>query len=101
MKHKSIIALIAAAFIGGGFTTALAADDPKSHDKHAGQAGIPKDYPLKTCPVSGEAFEHGTPFKVTHEGTDVYLCCKSCKKDFEKEPAKYVKMVKDAAAKKK
>jgi YHS domain-containing protein len=37
---------------------------------------------------------------ITHEGTDVYLCCKSCKKDFDKEPAKFMKVVKDAMAKK-
>lgn len=64
--------------------------------------GIPASYPLKKCVVSDEAFggEMGKPVKVTHEGTDVYLCCKSCLKDFKADPAKYVKMVKDAAAKK-
>jgi hypothetical protein len=36
---------------------------------------------------------------VTHEGTDVYLCCKSCIKDFNKEPAKYAGMVKAAQKK--
>lgn len=96
MKLKFIITIIVAAFIGSGFTTAtFAAEDYKAH------AGIPKDYPLTKCPVSDEAFEHGKPVKVTHEGTDVYLCCKSCVKKFNKEPAKYVQMVKDAAAKKK
>jgi YHS domain-containing protein len=79
--------LIAAALLAGGIV--FAAD-----------AGVPKNYPLKTCPVSGETLgEHGKPFKINHEGTDVYLCCKSCKKDFEKEPAKFTKMVKDAAPK--
>ena len=65
-------------------------------------SGVPKDYPLKKCPVSGETYGDGgmKPFKVTHEGTDVWLCCKSCKKDFDKEPAKFTKVVKDAAAKK-
>ena len=69
---------------------------------HAAPEGIPATYPLKTCVVSGEAFggEMGKPVKVTHEGTDVYLCCKSCLKDFKADPAKYVKMVKYAAAKK-
>jgi len=64
--------------------------------------GIPATYPLKTCAVSGEAFggDMGKPVKVTHDGTDVYLCCKSCLKDFKADPAKYVKKVKDAAAKK-
>jgi YHS domain-containing protein len=64
--------------------------------------GVPASYPLKTCFISGEAFGGGmgTPFKVTHDGTDVYLCCKSCLKDFQAEPAKYVKMVRDATAQK-
>ena len=64
--------------------------------------GIPPSYPLKKCVISDEPFggEMGKPVKVTHEGTDVYLCCKSCLKDFKADPAKYVKMVKDAAAKK-
>lgn len=74
----------------------LHAADPKVPE------GIPASYPLKTCAVSGEAFggEMGKPVKVSHDGTDVYLCCKSCLKDFKADPAKYVKMVKDAAAKK-
>jgi hypothetical protein len=60
-----------------------------------------KPYPLKTCVVSEEALGGmGKPVKVTHDGTDVYLCCKSCLKDFNADPTKYVKMVKDAAAKK-
>jgi len=76
--------------------TAAAADDKKAAE------GVPADYPLKTCAVSGESLgEMGKPIKVTHEGTDVYLCCKSCNKDFEKDPAKYTKMVKDAAGAKK
>ncbi len=110
MKTKSIttiVAALAAAFI----TTTAFAHEGEDHakgkaaaakkDDHSAHAGIPKDYPLKQCPVSDDGFDHGKPIKVTHAGTDVYLCCKSCKKDFDKEPAKYVKMVKDAATKKK
>lgn len=88
MKTKSIMAIIAAT-ITGSFV--FAAD-----------SGVPKDYPLKKCPISGEEIGSGDmkPFKVTHEGTDVWLCCKGCKKDFDKDPAKYAKAVKDAAPKK-
>ena len=87
MKIKSILALIAAAFTG---SSALA------------DSGVPKDYPLKKCPVSGETYGDGgmKPVKVTHDGTDVWLCCKGCKKDFDKDPAKYAKAAKDAAPKK-
>jgi YHS domain-containing protein len=63
---------------------------------------VPAGYPLKKCVISDESLgEMGKPVKVTSEGTDVYLCCKNCIKDFNKQPAKYVKMVKDAAASKK
>jgi len=65
-------------------------------------SAIPKTYPLKTCPVSGDKLgEHGKSVKVTApDGTDVYLCCKDCVKDFKKDPTKYAKTVKDAAPKK-
>lgn len=87
MKMK-LTTLIAAAVFSVGI--AFAADT------------VPATYPLKKCVVSDETLgEHGKSVKVTHEGTDVYLCCKDCMKDFKKDPAKYVKMVKDAEAKKK
>lgn len=61
--------------------------------------GLPADYPLTTCVISGEKLgSMGAPVKVSHDGTDVYLCCKGCRKDFEKEAAKHVQTVKTAAA---
>jgi YHS domain-containing protein len=83
---KALLALVSLV----GISTAQAAEK-------AANPGTPKDYPLTKCPVSNEALgEMGKPVKVTHEGTDVYLCCKSCKKDFDKDPAKYAGMVKAA-----
>ena len=88
IRNTSLVAALAAAF----FTTAAFAG--------SAPAGVPKDYPLTKCVISDEKLgEHGKPVKVTSEGTDVWLCCKSCIKDFNKEPAKFVKMVKDAQAK--
>jgi YHS domain-containing protein len=90
MKTKSTIAILAAVLLGSTFAFA----DP-------GPAGVPKDYPLKTCPVSGDKLgEHGKVVKVSNGGTDVYLCCKDCVKDFNKDPEKFTKMVKDGAPKK-
>jgi hypothetical protein len=64
---------------------------------HAAEASKAKPYPLKTCVVSGEKLgEMGTPYVLTHEGREVKLCCKSCLKDFNKEPAKYVKKIEAA-----
>ena len=86
MKNNSAIAILAAVFLGSTFALA--------------DSSVPKSYPLSKCVVSGETLgEHGKPVKVTSEGTDVWLCCKSCVKDFNKEPAKFVKMVKDAPTK--
>ena len=59
-----------------------------------------KPYPLKTCVVSGEKLgEMGKPYVFTHDGREIQLCCKSCLKDFNKEPAKYVKKIEEAEAK--
>ncbi len=91
MKTSTFFALLSAALLG--VTLARAADGQTS--------GVPATYPLSECPISGKKLgEMGKPFKVTSEGTDVYLCCKGCLKDFNKDPAKYVKGVKDAEAKK-
>ena len=89
---KSTVAMLAIAIAIGSSTA------------QAGSGVVPKDYPLTKCPVSDEKLgEHGNPIKVNApDGTDVYLCCKDCMKDFKKDPAKYSKMVEDAksAAKK-
>ena len=60
---------------------------------------VPKPYPLEKCVVSDEKLgEMGKPYVFTHEGQEIKLCCKSCLKDFNKEPAKYLKKL-DGAAK--
>ena len=52
-----------------------------------------KPYPLKTCIVSGEKLDGdmGKPYVFAHEGQEFKLCCKNCLKDFDQEPAKFVK----------
>lgn len=60
-----------------------------------------KPYPLDTCIVSDEklgADASMKPFSFTHEGQEIKLCCKSCQKDFNKNPAKYLKKI-DGAGK--
>ena len=52
---------------------------------------------LKTCPVSGEKLgEMGKPLIFTYQGQEVKLCCSGCKKDFDKDPAKYIKLIRAA-----
>jgi hypothetical protein len=66
------------------------------------------DYPLTTCAVSGDKLEDGDmgppqEFIYKEAGKPdlfVRLCCKDCIKGFHKDPAKYLKMIGDAAAKK-
>jgi YHS domain-containing protein len=62
----------------------------------------PIPYPLKTCPVSDEKLgEMGTPYVFVYQGQEIKLCCPDCKADFMKDPAKYLKKIKDLAAKQK
>jgi YHS domain-containing protein len=52
---------------------------------------------LATCPVSGDKLgEMGKPFTFTYQGQEVKLCCGGCKKDFDKDPAKYVAKIRAA-----
>ena len=52
---------------------------------------------LATCPVSGEKLgEMGKPYTFTYKDQEVKLCCKSCKKDFDKDPEKYMKLIRAA-----
>ena len=53
---------------------------------------------LKTCPVSGEKLgaDMGEPYVFTYKGQEVKLCCKGCKKDFDKNPDKFLKAIRAA-----
>jgi YHS domain-containing protein len=52
---------------------------------------------LATCPVSGDKLgEMGKPMVFTYKDQEVKLCCKSCKKDFDKNPDKYMAMIRAA-----
>lgn len=55
-------------------------------------APTPKPYPLQTCFISGEKIgEMGKPVVFTYEGQEIELCCKDCKKQFDKDPAAAMK----------
>ena len=52
---------------------------------------------LATCPVCGDKLaDKPHPYYFTYEGQEVGLCCKDCKKEFDKDPAKYLKMIREA-----
>jgi YHS domain-containing protein len=88
---NSLFTVLLAAFVCTASVAALAAD--KKTEKA-------KPYPLKTCVVSDEKLgEMGDPYVFVYEGREIKLCCKSCLKDFKKEPAKYIKKIEEAEAK--
>lgn len=60
----------------------------------------PRPYPLKTCVVSDEKLgSMGKSYVHKHEGREVQFCCKSCLKDFNKDPKKFLKKLDDASPK--
>lgn len=60
----------------------------------------PKPDLLTTCPVSGDKLdEMGKPYVLVYQGQEVKLCCPNCKKDFDKDPAPYLKKIREADAK--
>jgi len=64
---------------------------------NSASATPPKPDLLTTCPVSGDKLgEMGKPYVFIYQGQEVKLCCPSCKGDFDKDPAKYMKMIRAA-----
>jgi YHS domain-containing protein len=86
---KTITAVaLATSFVAGPFT-ALAADKKPV-----------KPYKLDTCAVTDEKLgEMGAPFVFEYQGQEIKLCCKGCKKDFDKDPAKFIKKMLEAEKK--
>jgi YHS domain-containing protein len=59
-----------------------------------------KPYPLKTCVVSGEKLgDMSDPYVYKYKDREIKFCCKDCLKDFNKNPAKYIKKLEEAEAK--
>lgn len=81
-------------------------DAPTTTTNNAtGNSVKPTPYPLNTCIVSGEKLgEMGKPivFVYTNNGAnqEIKFCCPMCKPKFLKDPDKYMKIIKDAEAKK-
>jgi YHS domain-containing protein len=41
----------------------------------------------------------GAPYVFAYKGQEIKLCCKDCRKDFDKTPAKFMKKLADAQKK--
>ena len=51
-----------------------------------------KPYTLTTCIVSDDKLgEMGKPVVFEYKGQEIKLCCKGCRKDFDKDPARFLK----------
>ena len=51
-----------------------------------------KPYPLDVCIVSDEKLgSMGDPVVFDHKGQEIKLCCKACRKKFDKDPATFLK----------
>jgi YHS domain-containing protein len=93
---KKLKTLTALALIGSYLAAPLAGFAAEKKNDKA------KAYPLDKCVVSDEKLgEMGKPYVFKHEGQEVQLCCKSCLKDFKKDPAKYIKKIEEAEKAKK
>ncbi len=72
----------------------------RADDSTNSPASKPIPYPLNTCPVSGDKLgEMGPPYVFVYQGQEIKFCCPDCKKDFLKDPQKYLNQIKAAAAK--
>src|SRR5262245_3936685 len=96
LNMKILKTIIGAAVLSGILTAispASAADQAKPADSKS-----VKPYPLKTCLVADEKLDGdmGKPYVFVEKGQEIKLCCKSCLKDFQKEPAKYLKKITEA-----
>jgi hypothetical protein len=106
--------LLLALFLAAGTSLVFAAHNDSHSDKSATPADpdaawlarAKADYPLKTCVVSDEeiggSMGTGIDYVYKQDGKPdrlVRFCCKDCRKDFEKDPAKYLKLIDEAAAK--
>lgn len=105
------LTLLLALLFAASTPLAFAAHDHATADKStapdaAWLAKAKAEYPLKTCVVSDEeiggSMGEGIDYVYKQDGKPdrlVRFCCKDCRKDFDKEPAKYLKLIDEAAAK--
>lgn len=101
--RRLLLAVMAGA--AGLIPGAVAADSTAAvpPNKVAAAPVAPADpYPLDTCVVTGAKLgEMGEVVKYTYNGREIRFCCPGCVETFKKDPAKYLKILDNAAAKKK
>jgi YHS domain-containing protein len=93
MKNLKLFTLMT--LVAGALVATLAVHGADAKPKEAAK---PKPYPLTTCIVADDKLDKDA-YVFVHEGQEIKLCCESCKDDFKKEPAKYLKKITDAGKK--
>ena len=68
------------------------ASQPAGHAETQPAAHAAIDLANTVCPVTGDKVEDSRLVEV-YDGKIYHLCCKDCPKDFEKDPAKFAKLV--------
>jgi hypothetical protein len=113
MKTSLLIAslLATASFAFAGTDSACggcSASEPTNATMTQASSAAASTYPLDTCVVSGEKLggEMGAPVDYVYKEAGkpdrlVRFCCKMCIPKFKKDPAKYIKLLDEAAAQKK
>jgi hypothetical protein len=103
LKTMKNFRLLIASLLGAAFviTTCSASAAEQKDQKDPAPAPAPaatkaskaKPYALKTCLVSDEKLggDMGEPYTFTYKDREIKLCCKDCRKDFDKNPAKFMK----------
>ena len=91
-KMKTINVIVGAFALAASLASTLAVDKAAKNDSNS------NTYPMTICIVSGEKLggDMGDPYVFKQDGREVRLCCKSCLKDFKKDPAKYLKKLDEA-----
>ena len=93
---KLTAAVMAVTFLAAPLT-GFAADGKKEKDAKAA-----KPYKLDVCLVSDEKLggeRAMKPCAFTHADREIKLCCKDCKKEFDKSPGKFISKLNDAEKK--
>jgi hypothetical protein len=97
---KHILTAVLLTGLAAGTMNLRADDTTNKAPKTAQKDAKVKPYPLEKCIVSDEKLgEMGKPVVLVYEGQEMKFCCKDCVKKFNKEPAKYIKLMEEAAKK--
>ena len=98
VRHRmKSLKLIIGIILAAAFMIASQASRADGTNSAGSAIAKPKPDLLTTCPVSGGKLgEMGKPLVFVYQGQEVKLCCGGCKSAFDKDPAKYVKMIRAA-----